>query len=195
MVRVPVITPVGYSRYSAPREELILKRRNWHIMIRVNRVSKSLIVMLSGLLVAYSAAASVCDLSCSFMHLQSVCGTTSAIAEPDAPASQMDMSGSMDMDMPGMAMDNAANHSRPAQQQSSNHSPKSPSSCVHASCMQASASRRTSTTNQVHANFSRVTLLRPSPYNGIVFSQTFAAATASPPLVGATGLPSSPLRI
>ena len=149
----------------------------------------AIMVLLSILLASYSAAAPVCDLSCSFMQLQSRCQGTSGTAESNTSASDMDMSSNVDMDMSATAMGEAMKHSNPA------HPSKSPSSCVHASCIQASASRRTSTANQVRANLLGVSLLHHSLYNGIVFSQTSATATASPPLVAATRYRTSPLRI
>jgi hypothetical protein len=157
----------------------------------------SLAALLALALALYSVGAPVCDLSCSFMQLQQ-CRTAldTAATDSSAPAeSDMNMPG-MDADSVAMIMPASTGESAWADQGASHHPrnqpAKSPTACIHASCLQASASQRLSI-----PHFSLVVALHsPFAAKDPTLDASFSCvdAAASPPAV-LLGNQISPLRI
>jgi hypothetical protein len=162
----------------------------------MGRIARSLSMLVAVLVACYSAAAPVCDLSCSFMQLRSTCGDSGAAQSSSIP--KMNISGDRTMDMPGMAMPDAApapansSDSQQADRHLPNHPEKLPSSCIHSSCAQASVS---SNSKIIHRDMHSTLLGVPCDTIAAPHSSAAAYVTPSPPETPPLLSTSSPLRI
>jgi hypothetical protein len=160
----------------------------------MRHAARTAALIVSILLACYAAAAPLCDLSCSFMQLQSQCGD--ADGAQHSPMPEMNMSGDVNMDMPGMTMPDAEPVSSPASPQSGQHLPthpqKSPTPCVHSSCAQASISSNSKT---IHRDTRSMPLMAPSRTVVARYLSIPAHVASPPPEIPPLLSASSPLRI